>query len=118
MPTNVNGQLSLLRVHDRGTKYGPANDQIDVEVVVQFADKPNDAYGFQLRSDADGPARRGMLDLLRDGFNNKWRVWIDYDAPAGHHNGVLMRVWLTRPPARPGPVIGTAGTSGQVLANP
>jgi len=97
MPINVNGQLSLLRVHDVGTGYGPPNDEIDVEVVVQFVDQPNNAYGFQLRNDDNEPARRGMLDLLRDGFNNGWTVWIDYNAPPGHNNGVAMRVWLTKP---------------------
>ena len=99
MPINVNGQLSLLRVHDVGTAYGPPNDQIDVEVVVQFNGRPDDAYGFQLRSDSNAPARTGMLSLLRDGFNHGWHVWIDYDAPPGHHNGTLFRVWVTKPPA-------------------
>ncbi len=98
MPINVNGTLSLLRVHDVGTAYGPPHDRIDVEVVVQFVGRPDDAYGFQLRADANAPARTGMLGLLRDGFNHGWHVWIDYDAPPGHHNGTLFRVWLTRPP--------------------
>src|SRR4051812_42893239 len=97
MPLNVNGQLSLLRVHDKGTGYGPANDQVDVEVIVQFAAQPTKAYGFQLRNDGNEPARRGMLDLLRDGFNHGWTVWIDYDEVPNHHNSVAMRVWLTKP---------------------
>jgi hypothetical protein len=97
MPLNVNGTLSLLRVHDLGTGYGPPNDEIDVEVVVQFAGDAADAYGFQLRNDDNQPARQGMLDLLRDGFNHDWTVWIDYDAVPGHHNNVAMRVWLTKP---------------------
>ncbi len=99
MPANVSGQLSLLRVHDLGTGYGPPNDEIDVEVVVQFVGDTTRAFGFQLRNDDNGPARRGMLDLLRDGFNNDWHVWIDYDAAAGQNNGVAVRVWLTKPPA-------------------
>ena len=97
MPLNVNGQLSLLRVHDVGTGYGPPSDQLDVEVIVQFAGRPTEAYGFQLRNDGNEPARRGMLDLLRDGFNNGWTVWIDYDAVPGHHNSIAIRVWLTKP---------------------
>jgi hypothetical protein len=97
MPQNINGQLSLLRVHDVGTGYGPPDDQIDVEVVVQFHERPEFAFGFQLRADANEHARRGMLDLLRDGFNHGWTVWIDYDVDPGHTNGVLWRVWLTKP---------------------
>ena len=97
MPLNVNGQLSLLRVHDVGTAYGPPSDQLDVEVIVQFAGRPTEAYGFQLRNDGNQPARRGMLDLLRDGFNNGWTVWIDYDAVPGHHHSRAFRVWLTKP---------------------
>jgi hypothetical protein len=106
MPINVNGHLSLLRVHDQGTGYGPPFDQIDVEVVVQFAGRPDDAYGFQLRNDNNQPARTGMLDLLRDGFNHNWIVWIDYDAEPGHHNGVAMRVWLTKPATTTHPTTG------------
>ena len=28
---------------------------------------------------------------------HNWIVWIDYNAEPGHHNGVAMRVWLTKP---------------------
>lgn len=104
MPLQVSGQLSLLRVHERGSRYGPPTDQIDVEVVVQFRNRPNEAFGFQLRDDAEGPAREGMLGLLRDGFNHGWTVTIDYEISPGHHNGVAVRVWLTKPPGGTGPV--------------
>lgn len=92
----LSGILSLLRVHDKGTKYGPPDDRIDVEVVVQFANRPNEAFGFQLRSDTQGAAREGMLGLLRDGFNHGWTTTIDYERAAGHRHGVAIRVWLTR----------------------
>lgn len=98
MPLQISGQLSLLRVHERGSKYGPPSDQIDVEVVVQFRNRPTEAFGFKLRDDAEGPAREGMLGLLRDGFNHGWTVTIDYDILPGHKNGVALRVWLTKPP--------------------
>ena len=42
------GKLSLLRVHDVGTKYGPPTDQLDVEVVIQLQGN-NKAFGFQLQ---------------------------------------------------------------------
>ncbi len=94
----VSGRLKLLRVHDKGTKFGPPSDQIDVEVIVQFFERPNEAFGFQLRDDSQGPAREGMLGLLRDGFNHGWTVTIDFDRVAGHNNNKAIRVILTRPP--------------------
>jgi hypothetical protein len=103
----VSGRLKLLRVHDKGSKYGPSNDQLDVEVIVQFVERPNEAFGFQLRDDSQGPAREGMLGLLRDGFNHGWTVTIDYDKVAGKVNSKAIRVWLTRPVGGPQADAGT-----------
>jgi hypothetical protein len=86
-----------LRVHERGSGYGPPTDFIDVEVVMQYAGRPADAFGFQLRTDANQPAREGMLNLLRDAFNHGWIANIDHETPAGKHNGIIIRVWLTKP---------------------
>ncbi len=94
---NMSGRLSLLRVHDRGTKFGPPNDQVDVEVIIAFANRPGDFFGCQLRQDANGPAREGMLGLLRDGFNHGWTVHVDFDQQPNRRNSVLFRVWLTKP---------------------
>jgi hypothetical protein len=101
MPLNTSGTISLLRVHDRGTAYGPPSDRIDVEVVIQFVGRPADAFGFQLRDDANGPARQGMLDLLRDAFNHGWRAWIDYEIQPGKKNGTIIRTWVTKPSKSP-----------------
>lgn len=90
------GTLSFLRVHDVGTGYGPRADHIDVEVVIKFRGRDNDAFGFQLRNDANGRARQGMLDLLRDAFSNGNTVTIDYNIVPGKRNGRIMRAWLTR----------------------
>lgn len=90
------GQVAFLRVHDVGTGWGPANDHIDVEVVIRFRNRPNEAFGFQLRNDANRAARQGMLDLLRDAFENDWSVTIDYEIERGKRNGVIMRVALTK----------------------
>ena len=89
------GNLSLLRVHDVGTKWGPPSDQLDVEVVIRFQGN-DEAFGFQLRTDKNGAARHGMLDLLRDAFTHNWRVTIDYDIEPGMKNAVMFRVWLTK----------------------
>ena len=112
---NMSGRLSLLRVHDRGTKFGPPSDQIDVEVVIAFQNRPNDFFGFQLRDDANEPAREGMLGLLRDGFNHNWIVHVDFDQKPNHHNSVLFRVWLTKPPG--GVFGGAIDTSGAIDAS-
>jgi len=91
------GRVSLLRVHDVGTGYGPANDQIDVEVIVWLDSKPGMAFGFQLRDDSNRPARQGMLDLLREAFSHNYIVTIDYNITPGKNNGVITRVWITKP---------------------
>jgi hypothetical protein len=93
---NASGKITALRVHDVGTGYGPASDSIDVEVVITLNTQPGKAFGFQLRNDTNRVARQGMLDLLRDGFNNDWTVNIDYDIIPGKNNGVIFRVWLTK----------------------
>ena len=92
------GKLTFLRVHDVGSGYGPGSDHIDVEVVIKLNTMPNNAMGFQLRNDNFRPARQGMLDLLRDAFNNNWTVTIDYsiDTDADRKNGVILRTWLTK----------------------
>ena len=64
------GKLTFLRVHELGTKFGPATDQIDVEVVVGLDSETGKAFGFQLRRDNNAPDHRVMLDLLRGAFNN------------------------------------------------
>jgi hypothetical protein len=92
----TSGKLNVLRVHDVGTRYGPPTDQINVEVVITLKNKPGYAFGFQLRNDQNQPVRQGMLDLLRDAFNNNWTVTIDYEIANGKKNGVIRRTWLTR----------------------
>jgi hypothetical protein len=93
---NTSGKITLLRVHDVGTKYGPPSDQIDVEVVLMLNTQPGKAFGFQLRNDGNRPVRTGMLDLLRDAFNHNWTVHLDYNSTPGKKNSVLIRVWLTK----------------------
>jgi hypothetical protein len=93
---NARGHITLLRVHDVGTAYGPPTDRIDVEVVVTLDSEPGKAFGFQLRTDTKLPARQGMLDLLRDAYANNSLVSIDYTIAPGKKNGILIRTWLSR----------------------
>ncbi len=91
----ASGKLTLLRVHDR-EGYGPPADRLDVEVVIKLDSTPDKAFGFQLRDDRLGPAHKGMLDLLRDAFNNNWTVTINFDLAPNKDDGVIRRVWLTK----------------------
>ena len=68
------GELTLLRVHEVGSKFGPRGDQIDVEVVVKISSEPNRSFGFTLREDSKLPAHTGMLNILRDAFNYNHNV--------------------------------------------
>lgn len=96
---NTSGKLTLLRVHEVGSAWGPATDRLDVEVVIKLNSQPDKAFGFQLRNDGNRPVRQGMLDLLRDAFNHDWIVSIDYEIPDQKKNGRIIRVWLTKPVA-------------------
>jgi hypothetical protein len=88
------GKLTFLRAHDVGTKYGPPNDELDVEIVFILDSDPEGAYGFQLRSDDNYPVRQAMFMLLRDAYLHKLNVVTDYYIDPGKHNGLAFRIAL------------------------
>jgi hypothetical protein len=93
------GKVTMLRVHEVGSKYGPAGDQLDVEVVFKLDSLPNMAFGFKLRNDANLATHQGMLDLLRDAFNHGHKVHTDYsvgDVEFPRKNCQVFRVWITK----------------------
>jgi hypothetical protein len=90
---SVQGKLDFLRVHDMGTKYGPPNDDLDVEVVAGLQEIPGRAFGFRLRNGAKEFTGKGMLDQLRQAFNEGSIVQIDY-IRTGFLNGQIIRVKL------------------------
>ncbi len=85
------GRVTLLRVHDVGTGFGPPGDRLDGEVVVFLDSEPEKAFGFRLREDADRPAAEGMLGLLRDAFNTNRVVRLEFTR-TGCRTGHLVRV--------------------------
>ncbi len=85
------GRITMLRIHDVGTGYGPPKDQIDGEVVIQFNANQDNAYGFQLRNDGNKVAQKGMLTSLRQAFKTNTPVRIDY-LRTGCHVGQIIRV--------------------------
>jgi hypothetical protein len=110
------GKIVFLRAHDPGTKYGPPNDQLDVEAVFILNAINDGAYGFQLRNDGNLPARQAMFSLLRDAFVNNLAVTADFLIDPGKKNGVAIRIALTRnQPGLMPPVAGAGSSGGQVL---
>jgi hypothetical protein len=87
----IEGVPIFLRAHDVGTGFGPPTDFLDVEAVVQLDVAPHRAFGFQLRTDGGEAAHRGMLDLLRDAFDRRHVVRIEY-IRTGFRNGRIVRV--------------------------
>jgi hypothetical protein len=85
------GHISFLRAHDLGTGYGKAPNYLDVEVIVQLAEEPLRAFGFQLRADANKTARTEMFDLLRFAFIAGRPIRLDY-LTTGPRAGEIIRV--------------------------
>ena len=91
------GKIVFLRAHDLGTRFGPPNDQLDVEAVFILNALSDGALGFQLRNDTNLPARQAMFSLLRDAFVNNLTVIADFLIDPPKKNGVAIRVALSRP---------------------
>lgn len=94
----ANGKVTMLRVHEVGTKYGPSSDVLDAEVIFKLDSASDLAFGFKLRDDSDLATHQGMLDLLRDAFRNGYTVYTDYyqDAEFPKKNCEVFRVWITK----------------------
>ena len=74
-------RVSLLRVHDRGG-FGPEDDHLESEVIVQLGGRPGESFGFALRADERLPSSRGMLALLRGALATDTPIRLEY-LPAG-----------------------------------
>jgi photosystem II stability/assembly factor-like uncharacterized protein len=85
------GRVTLLRVHDLETGYGPPDDQLDAEVIVWLDTEPQKAFGFQLRDDGARQPAEGKLTILRDAFNQNVAVQLDFTR-TGCRTGTIVRV--------------------------
>lgn len=92
---NKTGRITLLRVHQLGSGFGPPGDELDAEVIVCFESDAPRAYGFQLRNDKNLPVAQAMFALLQDSFNANAQVTIDYEEEPGRNHHRLVRVWRT-----------------------
>jgi hypothetical protein len=85
------GAVTLLRVHELGTGFGPPDDQLDAEVIVLLDTEPEKAFGFQLRTGEDNADAVGKLRVLQDAFNNNRRVRLEF-LRTGCRTGQIVRV--------------------------
>ena len=85
------GRVTLLRVHDLGTGYGPLDDQLDAEVIAWLDTEPQKAFGFQLRDDGGRQPAEGKLAILRGAFNRGAGVQLDF-VRTGCRTGRIVRV--------------------------
>ncbi|NBB93716.1 MAG: hypothetical protein GVY32_11165 [Gammaproteobacteria bacterium] len=89
------GKLDHLRVNHTGSGFGPPDDSIDAEIIVHM-EGHDGYYGVQLRDDGERLTHRAMLDLLRDAFNNGWRVQCDVSFSDEQSNGIIIRTMLNK----------------------
>ena len=86
------GKLAFLRVHELGSGFGPPSDFIDVEVVIGIHGATG-GFGCTLRNDNNRFAHHGMLDVLRDAFNQDSVVEVEYTVDPGEFgkaNGIIL----------------------------
>ena len=98
------GKLAFLRVHEVGSGFGPPSDFIDVEVVLRGQGKGWRILVAPCATTNNRFAHAGMLDLLRDAFNQDTVIEIEYLVDPGEFgkvNGTILRV--TRRHTTPGP---------------
>ena len=85
------GHITFLRAHEVGSGFGKAPNFLDCEVIVQLAEQPLLALGFQLRADKNEPTRTDMFDLLRSAFVAGRPIRLDY-VTTGPRAGEIIRV--------------------------
>ena len=91
-----NEQVETLRVVELGSRHGHPSDQLNAEVIVHLRGHEGD-FGFQLRVDKNHPVREAMFNLLNDAFTHNWNVNLDYEISPPKKNGVIVRVWVSKP---------------------
>jgi len=91
----TSGKINFLRVHERGTKYGPDNDQLDAELIVRV-EGDLQSYGLGLQNNDNLPAAEAMFSLLLEAFNANIPVTIEYKWEPGRNNHYLFRVIISK----------------------
>lgn len=83
--------VRMLRVHQLGDGYGPAEDHLDTEAVVALDDHPDEAFGLTLRPGPGLAASQAALHILRSAITTGGRVRLVY-SPQGPSTRRIVRV--------------------------
>ena len=68
------GRVARLRVHEHERYH-----HLDADVVVELDSRPDEAFGFPLRADADGPANERIFARLRDAVTSGSAIRLEFD---------------------------------------
>jgi hypothetical protein len=89
----VTGKLTYLLVRQGR----PPNDFLDVEVIVGLHTDPVRRFGFKFGGgNINDFIHQGMLDILRDAFNNNWQTTIDYRIEHTNNDGIIQQVKISK----------------------
>lgn len=94
----VSGIIKFLRVNEQGYEtYGPAGNDMQVEIVVVLDSVPNMGFGLDLKDvDPRLSSHLAMLSLLRDAYIHKLKIEIVYNYEPGKTNFHIKQIDLHR----------------------
>lgn len=84
------GLIRMIRVHEHGTGYGSPAHQINEDCIVTLDTEPGAVFGIELTG-SNAPAGRRMFDFLREKFQKRQPVRLEYTATSAL-GGRILRV--------------------------
>ncbi len=87
----ASGRVSMLRVHEVGSGYGPDTDPTPGEVIVQLDTEPARTFGLPLRNDREEAVGVAQLELLRSSLEKGFPIHIEYEV-VGPTGASVVRV--------------------------
>jgi len=85
------GRITHFRAQTSGHEYGPPNDRLDAEVIVQLDSAPDEAFGLRFHEGA-APATAQMITLLRESYFRQMPVEIFHTKLPGRKNHTV--IWV------------------------
>jgi hypothetical protein len=87
------GKISMLRVQRPGIEYGPKEDRLDAEVLVQLDTRPKGVLGLRMHGDAD-QALGEIVALLKSAYASGQPVTIFHTDKPNAQNEEIIWVQL------------------------